>query len=153
MPRFPNMAGNKEAQSVVEKELTDAGVELIDLKFIPSNTEVPTTLMGGVKDTGWVFERAWYYYRAHGPGIAVEDAEKLHEKFGQEVRVDGHCGCPSPREWFKGFACGSYHIDSSEGLKALVGLIKEIRDRNAITAPVPDVSVQLPDKAVPLGNP
>ena len=33
---------------------------------------------------------------------------------------------PSPLEWFKGLAVGSYHVDSPEGLKALADTIKKI---------------------------
>ncbi len=54
-----------------------------------------------------------------GPGLPLTYAQPLHEAFGQVVRVDGHCGCPSPLEWFKGFGVGLYHVDSPEGLKAL----------------------------------
>jgi hypothetical protein len=74
----------------------------------------------------WHFTRAWYYWSAEGPGIPCDIAEKLHATHGKQVRVAGHCGCPSPSEWFKGFAVGSYHIDTPEGLKALADVIRSI---------------------------
>lgn len=72
----------------------------------------------------WQFERAWYYWRASGPGLPVEIAERLHAKHGQVVRVGGHCGCPSPREWYKGFGVGLYHIDTQDGLNALADALR-----------------------------
>ena len=86
--------------------------------------EVKTSVIGVLH--GWQFKRAWYYWVASGPGIEVEAAERLHATHGQSVRVDGHCGCPSPREWFKGLACGSYHVDDAEGLRALADCIKTL---------------------------
>ena len=42
------------------------------------------------------------------------------------MRVEGHCGCPSPLEYNKGFAVGLYHVDTPEGLKALADTIKQV---------------------------
>jgi hypothetical protein len=58
----------------------------------------------------------------------VEAAERLHATHGTQVRVDGHCGCPSPREWFKGFGVGHYHVDTPAGLKALADAIRSVYD-------------------------
>lgn len=86
--------------------------------------EVPTSVIGYYK--GWVFRRRWYYYSAEGPGIPPDIAEEFHQKWGQVVRVEGHCGCPSPKEWCKGFGVGSYHIDTMEGLIAFHELLESI---------------------------
>jgi len=90
---------------------------------------VKTSLRGDLH--GWTFDSAWYYWRCSGQCIDVEPAEKLHSAHGKTVRVAGHCGCPSPREWFKGLACGNYHVDDADGLKALVdtirGLVEKIK--------------------------
>ena len=94
------------------------------------NSEVKTSVIGELH--GWGFERAWYYWICSGPGIECAIAEKLHASHGQSVRVDGHCGCPSPRIWFGGLACGRYHVDDSEGLKALADVIKGIVEGNAL---------------------
>lgn len=131
MTGFPNKAGDHaDTDDILKKELTDAGikVEFLDL-LRKSSGEVKTGVVGTLH--GWMFTRAWYYWECSGPGIPVEAAEKLHKDFGKVVRVDGHCGCPSPREWFKGLGCGSYHVDSQEGLKALADTIKEIVEKNS----------------------
>lgn len=55
-------------------------------------------------------------------------ADELHEKYGEVVRVAGHCGCPAPREWHKDpwyIGVSSYHIDTQEGLKVLADMIKK----------------------------
>lgn len=130
---FANLAREKNpAPDVVEDvtaqcraELEAAGAQAFDLPFTFSG-EVPTRCAGGF--AMWSFKRAWYYWVAEGPGLPVDVAEMLHEKHGRQVRVDGHCGCPSPREWFKGFGVGSYHVDGPEGLKALVDAIRSVYD-------------------------
>ena len=86
--------------------------------------EVPTTVIGIYN--GWVFERAWYYYRAKGAGIPPDIAEEFHQTWGKQVRVNGDCGCPSPLESCQGFAVGSYHIDTPAGLKAFVALLDRV---------------------------
>ena len=92
--------------------------------FRERSGEVKTSVKGLLH--GWVFERAWYYWRATGPGIELEAAMALHATHGNVVRVDGHCGCPSPLERYEGLACGSYHVDTPEGLKALADTIRSL---------------------------
>jgi hypothetical protein len=113
----------KELDEKCRAELQAAGIKPFD-RIVRVKGEVPTRIMGSLH--GWGFERAWYYWVANGPGIPPVYANKLHETHGQEVRVDGHCGCPSPLEWCKGFAVGHYHVDTAEGLKALADTIKLI---------------------------
>jgi hypothetical protein len=130
---FPNLARHnpsekdkQEIDDVCIKELETAGIKVINREFLREmNGEVPTKIRGELSRR-WVFQRAWYYWIAEGPGIPPDYAMKLHEAHGTEVRVDGHCGCPSPLEWFKGFAVGHYHVDTQEGLKALADTIKQI---------------------------
>lgn len=131
---FPNLArGNPSEQEIeaitetCKAELITAGIEPFVFSFVLSTSgEVPTKCGGSL--SMWSFKRAWYYWVANGPGLPVEVAEKLHATHGRQVRVDGHCGCPSPREWFKGFGVGSYHVDSPEGLKALADAILSVYD-------------------------
>ena len=138
--RFPNKAGqHADTDDTLRAELHAAGIQtfqeaegkphgyLADLLRSGSG-EVKTSVRGILH--GWVFERAWYYWAAKGPGIEVEAAERLHATNGKAVRVDGHCGCPSPREWFKGLACGFYHVDDAEGLRALADCIKGLVARS-----------------------
>ena len=129
---FPNLARSPnppieviaEVTATAEEELKAAGINII-VRFSLYG-EVPSHAYGSL--SMWGFERAWYYWVAKGPGLPVEVAERLHATHGRQVRVNGHCGCPSPREWFKGFGVGSYHVDTPEGLRALADAIRSVYD-------------------------
>ena len=127
---FPNLAGDyPETDDILTKELEGAGIKVEKFEvFRNKRDEVVTSVKGSLY--GWTFERAWYYWRANGPGIEVEAAEKLHATHGRVVRVAGHCGCPTPKEWYKGLACGNYHVDTQEGLNALANTIKGLVEKN-----------------------
>ncbi len=135
--RFPNLARHRPAPAEIiaavtataESELAAAGIPLMQMRWLSENSEVPSLVRGIL--SMWSFERAWYYWIAEGPGLPPEVADRLHATHGQVVRVDGHCGCPSPREWFKGFACGHYHIDTPDGLKALADELRSVYDADA----------------------
>ena len=102
-----NLAGNKDANKFIEEELYLAGIPLLPEK---SEGEVPYTIIG--KLGKWTFKRAWYYYTAsclEGLGLPYHMAVELHERkypvsnetyniLGQSIRVDGHCGCPHPKD-------------------------------------------------------
>ncbi len=145
--KFPNLARNtrglsvdrlkatyEEVDSVVRRELERTGLPYaklgqanegaIDMGDSFREGEVPTSIKGFWHH--WKFERAWYYYRAEGAGIPPDAAEQFHNVWGQQVRVSGHCMCPSPLEWFEGFADSRYHIDTQEGLTAFVRLLDSI---------------------------
>lgn len=138
---FPNKAGDHpDTDDVLNAELLAAGIssiwdnydgnpESLKTHFRKDSGEVKTSSIGVLH--GWTFKRAWYYWTAKGPGIPLEQAEALHKTHGTVVRVNGDAGCQSPREAFKGLACGSYHIDTPEGLKALADTIKSIVDAAA----------------------
>lgn len=118
--RFPNYAGRADCDELLAAELAYAGIKVERLPELCRDTqgEVKSVVVGTLP-CNWSFHRAWYYWIAKGPGIPLKEATELHEAHGKDVRVDGHCGCPSPLEWFKGLGCGAYHVDSFEGLKAL----------------------------------
>lgn len=118
-PRSPE----KDAELVAELEA--AGITPVKMSLDISRSDVQTGVFGHVENS-WAFYRFWYYWSAEGPGIPVEAAEALHNAHGQAVRVDGHCGCPHPREHFKGLGVGRYHVDTAEGLKALADTIKSV---------------------------
>jgi hypothetical protein len=131
---FPNLArGFKitdknvidEITAITDAELTAAGINIYQNRF-PPDGEVPSETFGYL--SGWTFRRLWYYWSAKGPGIPPDIAERLHATHGTVVRVEGHCGCPSPLEWRKGFAISSYHVDSPDGLKALADTLRSIYD-------------------------
>ena len=129
---FPNYAGRNDVDELLIQELKDAGLGVTMYpECIYKKREVDSRVCGEINADdmpriGWFFQRAWYYWVAKGPGVPPDYAEKLHKTHGHEVRVEGHCGCPSPLEYNKGFGVGSYHIDTSEGLKAFVDMLKQI---------------------------
>lgn len=120
-----NLAGTStpEADVVCAEELKAAGIEVHLLPVLGRN-EVETHVIGSVGP--WGFRRAWYYWVATGPGIPPAIATLLHAKHGKAVRVNGHCGAPSPQEQNGGFAVGIYHVDIQDGLNALAAVIREI---------------------------
>lgn len=129
---FPNLAREEnppqevidEVSETCKSELLTAGINVSRFPF--PRGEVPSHVIGSL--SGWNFSRNWYYWVAQGPGIPPDIAERLHATHSTAVRVEGHCGCPSPLEWRKGFAIGSYHVDSPEGLKALADTLRSIYD-------------------------
>jgi hypothetical protein len=136
--RFPNKAGDHaDTDDILREELKAAGIPTIQedsgepqeylADLLRRNSgEVKTSVIGALH--GWEFKRAWYYWVCSGPGIEVKAAEELHRTHGKTVRVDGDCGCPSPRDRYKGLACGHYHVDDADGLKALANTIRAIVD-------------------------
>lgn len=135
------MAGDHaDTDDVLRAELHAAGIQTLqESEGKPDDfmADVIRCSCGEVKSAvigvlhGWEFRRAWVYWEAKGPGIEVEAAERLHATHGRSVRVDGHCGSPSPSEWFHGLACGMYHVDDPDGLKALADCIKALVSRFA----------------------
>jgi hypothetical protein len=102
-----NLAGKTKADLYILKELSEAGIEVVEGKR--TRSEVPYTLIGRLAD--WNFSRAWNYWMANaedGKGLPLEVATELHERkypisgenqpetYGQVIRVAGHCGCPYP---------------------------------------------------------
>ena len=140
MSYFPNKAGDHaDTDDILRAELKAAGIQTLQedegkgpefmAEFLRRNSgEVKTSVIGYLH--GWEFKRAWYYWTAEGPGIDFEAAMKLYETHKRDVRVAGHCGCPSPLEWYKGLAVGHYHVDSPEGLKALADTIKGLVEKH-----------------------
>ena len=119
---FPNYAGRADVDDDLAAELETAGIPVQRMPEILRKGEVNSVIVGWLHT--WAFRRAWYYWDASGPGLPPQYADALHVLFGKEVRVAGHCGCPSPLEWYKGFAVGSYHIDTPRGLRALGDALK-----------------------------
>ena len=134
---FPNRAGQTDTDDAIAFELEDAGIEVHRLELLRKTSgEVKTSVRGELH--GWSFTRAWRYWIAEGPGIELAAADALYAAHPETVRIDGHCGCPSPREWFKGLAVGHYHVDSPAGLKGLADTIKALVARPATPAPRTD---------------
>lgn len=126
MNYFLNYAGKTDKDKEIASELKQAGIKVHECELLRDSGEVKTSILGSLGK--WGFRRAWSYWIADGPGIPPNYAEELHKNFGKVVRVDGHCGCPSPKEWLSGFAVGLYHVDSQEGLNALARTIRQIME-------------------------
>lgn len=134
MSGFPNLACHKpfseddieRVTQTCKEELEAAGASPFISGIVFDHPEIPSKCIGEFGP--WVFRRRWYYWSAEGPGVPPDVAELLHAQHGKVVRVAGHCGCPSPREWYKGFGVGLYHVDTPEGLKALIDTLRTIYD-------------------------
>lgn len=135
-----NLAGVSVADAYIRRELGTAGIEIIEGPL--AKGEVPYTLTGKIGN--WTFERAWNYWMANSSerktGLPLDIAEKLHDKkykiegseepetYGQVIRVQGHCGCPPPKDWARpaeGLGIDkkfvdNYHIDTQKGLNEFV---------------------------------
>jgi hypothetical protein len=106
-----NLAGAKDCDKDIQKELTKAQAEI---KEVSDNTsEVPYTLMGIVGN--WELRRLWYYWSARpikgkSHGLPLDVALKLHNKkypsemfedcdienYGSVIRAGGDAGATSP---------------------------------------------------------
>lgn len=126
-----NLAGTGNDEQA-KKELEEAGIEIFAYpESYRTSNECKLTVVGTVGP--WLFTRSWYYWVAKGPGINIEQAVQLNEKYGTVVRADGYAGgIEDLWDHFKGFAVGTYHIDSQEGLNAFAALLKKIM-KNAET--------------------
>jgi hypothetical protein len=121
-----NLAGKTKADLMILKELSEAGIEVIEGER--SRGEVPYTLTGKLAE--WNFSRAWYYWIANAKsGLPRTIATELHKReypkkeqfeiYGKVIRVEGYAGGIPPTRSVK-----SYHIDSQEGLNVLAETIR-----------------------------
>jgi len=122
-----NAAGDANCDKYLKSELQQAGIQIVP--FSDNRGEVPATVKGRLGS--WTFERSWYYWVAKGNLIPFDEADKLHDTHGQAVRVAGHCGCPSPREWYVDGPIPQpgvpvYHVDTQAGLDALTAVIRTV---------------------------
>ena len=136
MNGFPNKAGtHADTDAILRAELKAAGIPTIyehdgldesryAQVFRDMSGEVKTSVIGLLH--GWKFTRAWYYWVGEGPGIEFAAAQKLYESHGKTARVLGHAGGISPLAAYKGLACGLYHVDDADGLKALADTIRDL---------------------------
>lgn len=95
-----NLAGVRtdHADDVTARELRHARIEIVRLGDVQDG-EVKTHVTG--KLGSWTFRRLWYYWSASGGKMPMEKARELwNDPLGKDdVRVRGHCGCPSPDEY------------------------------------------------------
>lgn len=93
-----NLAGRGNADQQIQKELLKAGVEIVEHNQPLKNSEIQTTLTGKIGN--FEFRRAWYYWVVSGE-VPLNVAKELYENPNgrEDIRVMGHCGCPSPEKW------------------------------------------------------
>lgn len=129
----------------VEKELTEAGINLITIK---REGEVPSKLGGKYKQ--FSFTRAWYYWIVRGL-VPLKLAQKLYKEGPKSIRVNGHIGGIEPNleesiyyrkevdthieRWYESINIKDktednayidlYHIDTQEGLNYFVKFLKD----------------------------
>lgn len=90
-----NLAGKKDCDRVIERELVRCGIEVV--RGARPTTEVPASVTGRLGE--FTFRRAWYYYVVHGLVPLAVAKELYADPVGKDdVRVDGHCGCPAPED-------------------------------------------------------
>ena len=112
-----NLAGKQDCDKYIRAELLLAGIHAVDGDY--SRGEVPYSVTGMIH--GWHFRRAWYYWVATatpGAQLSAEKARRLNERWKEEVRVDGYAGGQDVEG-----PVGCYHVDTVEGLSALVEYI------------------------------
>ena len=117
-----NLAGVTDCDKTIKKELLEAGIKYQNLHFT-LNDEVPSELYASFQ--GWEFKRAWYYWIAstNTTPLLFKYANELNSTHNEDCRVNGHCGCPSPREEFDkpwDIGVNTYHIDTQDGLNAFI---------------------------------
>ncbi|MFA5071161.1 MAG: hypothetical protein WC511_02210 [Candidatus Pacearchaeota archaeon] len=111
-----------EVNATILQELRDAGVVPFQFPFVDEG-EVPYCIQGALQF--WSFTRNWYYWVASttNGGIPYQYAKDFNSVWGSEVRVDGFAGGQNVTN---PMGVSLYHIDTEKGLKAFVGLIRQI---------------------------
>ena len=90
-----NLAGNKECDRNIRRELDRAQIPVFPLPVGEATGEVPATIFG--KQGGFEFRRAWTYWVVQGQVPLAVARVLFADPVGcTDVRVNGHCGCPAP---------------------------------------------------------
>jgi hypothetical protein len=92
-----NLAGHWNSTAIVKVELTRCGIPVKTINEKYDGGEVGAKVYGELGQ--FHFYRAWRYYIVNGR-LPLNVAEKLYEHpVGRtDIRVNGHCGCPPPKE-------------------------------------------------------
>jgi len=133
-----NLAGNKESDKFIQIELEKGKIPFE--KIDTPNGECQYTIIGKLKN--WTFTRAWRYWIAKTEEknalplpIALEMHNKMYPdemldhdqclyRYGNSIRVGGHCGCPSPDKYDVTYI---YHIDTQEGLNEFARVLNNMK--------------------------
>lgn len=120
-----NLAGKEDCDKYIIEELLKVGVMAVPLP--KSNHPEVKSLYEG-QFLGWKFRRQWYYWSVScedvlGHGLDMKYASPLHALAGQEVRLAGHCGCPSPDDgfWMEKFDKDGNHLIAQKDLDTCKG--------------------------------
>lgn len=91
-----NLAGDKDCDRDVERELTRCKIEIV--RGDRTDREVPASITG--KLGPFTFRRAWYSWVVDGP-MPLEVARELYaDPVGKtDVRAGGDAGCRPPETW------------------------------------------------------
>jgi hypothetical protein len=91
-----NLAGDPNCDKEIRRELARARIEIVE--GARSTHEVAASVTGKLGHI--TFTRAWYYWVAEGKVPFSVATELWNDPVGRtDVRVGGHCGCPSPAEY------------------------------------------------------
>jgi hypothetical protein len=101
-----NLAGKADCDAAILRELERSRISAAHGPR--TYGEVSYSVTGRLGD--FTFRRAWYYWIVEGR-VPLAVAETLYaDPVGRtDVRVGGHCGCPSPREY------GTTWVDPNTG--------------------------------------
>ena len=111
----------------IAQELVDAGINIGNTPANYAYGECNTRVMGILHQ--WSFERSWCYWICSGPGVPLDLAIELNKYYADTVRVDGYAGGRCPIEAGAGGGINLYHVDSHDGLLALVSTINKMAEQ------------------------
>ena len=104
----------------IEGEVRAAGLVLAPSGAVPPNDNGDPATDAIVATTGdWSFRRNWYYWTADGPPLHPRVAKELNDCYGGQVRING-CAGGEHSEVILERVVDGYHIDTADGLKALL---------------------------------
>ncbi len=115
-----NLAGDKDCDIQIEQELTRSRIDIV--RGEKSECEVSASITGRLG--AFTFQRAWYYWIVNG-NMPLDVALELYkDPVGKtDVRVSGHCMCPSPEEWITWLGKDEKESISTKEKKELVELL------------------------------
>lgn len=121
-----NLAGNPSCDQYIAKELTRARIQLVTHTHEEhSSHEVPWSITG--KLGPFIFTRAWRYWIVEGL-VPLAVAQELYgDPVGvTDIRVAGHCGCPSPEEYDNLYTADGHRVIEASERPKLEAFMKEV---------------------------
>ena len=117
-----NLAGVKNCDTFIKRELTAAGIPCISEDH--SHQEVSAKIAGQLGP--FHFVRAWYYWVVDGP-VPLEVAQKLYkDPLGlQDVRVVGYADNTPPEQWVEWYNTSGERCITQEEYDEITELIEK----------------------------